>query len=171
MNITRLLLHQACLLQWYVFLSPICSNFRSFFNCHSLSSELQYIYAACTSGTCSQYLGGTWEQKDSRCMHSGDKNDSTMEASISLLNQRVRELEQLLAAQRAEEQRRMALLSESIRQELCFMVDIDHTLRLTSDEPLNDQQRQLLGRVSESGRQILALVKEYCEDLPDFAKS
>ncbi|NJK78813.1 MAG: hypothetical protein HC893_04840 [Chloroflexaceae bacterium] len=94
-----------------------------------------------------------------------------MEASISLLNQRVRELEQLLAAQRAEEQRRMALLSESIRQELCFMVDIDHTLRLTSDEPLNDQQRQLLGRVSESGRQILALVKEYCEDLPDFAKS
>ncbi len=91
---------------------------------------------------------------------------------IGRLQQRVRELEQRLSEQQAAEHERLALLSERIRQELCFMVGIDRALDLEYNHTLNDYQRQLLGHVSDTGRRILEVLEQLVEtELPVYRPS
>ncbi len=86
------------------------------------------------------------------------------------LRQHVAELEQQLAYQHAAEQQRLALLSERIRQELCFMVGIDRSLRPAPGQPLSEHQLALLAHVSDTGQRILDLVEQLVEpDLPVIA--
>ncbi|NJL03323.1 MAG: hypothetical protein HC911_00100 [Chloroflexaceae bacterium] len=86
------------------------------------------------------------------------------------LRQHVAELEQQLAYQHAAEQQRLALLSERIRQELCFMVGIDRALRPAPGQPLSEHQLALLAHVSDTGQRILDLVEQLVEpDLPVIA--
>lgn len=82
---------------------------------------------------------------------------------LAALQQQVQALEQQLARQQHEEYERLSLLSEGIRQELCFMIDIERALSVAQGQPLSEPQQQLLLRVSQTGQNILQLVQEYCE--------
>lgn len=91
---------------------------------------------------------------------------------LARLQQRIRELEQRLAEQQSAENERLALLSERIRQELCFMVGIDRALQPADNHTLNDYQQQLLIHVSDTGRRILEVLEQLVEtELPIYKPS
>lgn len=102
-----------------------------------------------------------------------DIHPDTLEPSeLLLLHQRIRDLEQQLAERQTAEVERLALLSERIRQELCFMVGIDRAFQPADEHALSDYQRQLLSHVSDTGRRILAVLEQLVEaDLPVYQTS
>lgn len=102
------------------------------------------------------------------------ENISTTE--FAWLMQRITELEELLDNQHQDEQRKLMLLSEGIRQELNGVVGIDQVFELLSGEPVSECQRAVLEMIHEKASNILELMSRLCEqpscscsrDLPEL---